>query len=354
MKEKRFLKKVAEEWLLLFTVLGTIITSLYLKRFPDYSKNDFKIIYTLLIFLIIIKSLENTGFFKNISIKFNKGKYLPQKLILLTAILSMFITNDIALLTIVPITIAFNPINLDLLIILETLTANIASTITPFGNPQNIFIYYYYHLHPIDFIKTIAPFSIILLPIILLLSLKQKTVIISYPKEEIKPDRFSYVYMFFFIIFILSILRLLPIEIGIFIAVFSFFHNKTNLKIDYFLLLTFLFFFGFTDNLIRIFKITFENPNLVFIYSCFGSQIISNVPGALFFADFTNNWKQLLWGVSVGGLGNLIGSLASLISYRFYKAKFPQTKKYLIKFYFYGYLFFLIGIIIYFVFYTLL
>ncbi len=350
MFENRFIKKIAEEWLLFLSSLGLILTSIYLKRTPFYSKTDFKVLYTLFIFLIIIKGLERTNFFLILSNKIKNGKYISQKLLLLTAVLSMFVTNDVALLTIVPFSLTLNIENIEILIIFETLTANIVSSLTPFGNPQNIFIYYHFHLHPLVFIKTMAPFSIILFFIILIISNRYNKTGISNDSNSLeKIKKNSYIYLGFFILFILAIIKILPLEIGILAILYPLILDRKSLKIDYFLLLTFLAFFGFTDNLIRILKISLANSNQVFIFSALGSQFISNVPSALFFADFTNNWKSLLWGVSVGGLGTIIGSLASLISYRLYKAKFNETKNFLIKFNLYGYLFFFLGILLYFI-----
>jgi Na+/H+ antiporter NhaD/arsenite permease-like protein len=355
MVENKFIRKVAEEWVLFLSSIGLILTSIYLNRTPLYNTTDFKVIYTLFIFLIIIKGLERTGFFTILSDKIKKDKYLSRKLILLTAILSMFVTNDVALLTMVPWTLTLDIENIETLIIFETLTANIVSSLTPFGNPQNIFIYYHFHLHPLVFIKTIAPFTIILFLIIFFISSKYNNIKVSNsPDNSEKINKTSYIYIGLFILFILAILKILPLEIGISAILYSFVFDRKSLKIDYFLLLTFLAFFGFTDNLINILKISLSSSNHVFLFSAFGSQLISNVPGALFFADFTNHWKPLLWGVSVGGLGNIIGSLASLISYRLYKVKFKRTKIFLIKFHIYGYLFFILGIIVYFIFEVLL
>ncbi|RLD99132.1 MAG: hypothetical protein DRI91_01515 [Aquificota bacterium] len=95
--------------------------------------------------------------------------------------------------------------------------------------------------------------------------------------------------------------------------------------------------------LMRILRFSLDSGEKVFLYSSLGSQIISNFPSTLFFAEFTNNWRALLWGVSVGGFGNLIGSLASLITYRLYKTHAPSQGRFLIKFHLYGYLAFFAG-----------
>ncbi len=343
-------RKVFDEWLFFAALGGFIFTSILLKRIPKYNKNDFVVIYTLFIFLVIIKGLEKTGLIAKIANAFKQGKHLKYKLIILTAILSMLVTNDIALITVVPLTLAMNTESVMELVILETLTANAASALSPFGNPQNIFIYYYYHLNPWSFIKTIAPLVIFLMGLVFFAA--KRIHIERHPQENkisLKVNREESLYLLFFIIFILSVLRILPHITGTIVLIYAYSKDRDVLKVDYFLLGTFFFFFGFTDNLMHALKITLHNSREVFLYSSLGSQIISNVPAALLFADFTKNWKALLWGVSVGGFGDIIGSLASIISYRLYKQKHNNSLKYLYKFHLYNIAFFLSGILLFFI-----
>ncbi len=345
----RLTNKVAGEWLLGLSLIGLIISSIYLHRFPAYDKTDFKVIYILFIFLVIIKGLERTNLLHIIAYKFKTKKWLSQKLILLTAILSIFITNDVALLTVVPLTLSMEINNVAILIILETITANGVSALTPFGNPQNIFIYLHYHLHPLMFIKTIAPFSFISLVFVLLIAQKKAKITYNNSGDNsnniLNPLAYGYLVLFFS--FIMALLKILPLYIGLLALVYAIFFDKKSLGIDWVLLITFLAFFGFTDNIEHLLKISIDNPLEAFLYPAIGSQIISNVPGALFFADFTCNWKALLWGVSVGGFGSLMGSLASLISFRLYKAKKKKVKKFVIEFHVYNYIAFFIGILTY-------
>ncbi len=334
--------------MLILSLLGLILTSIYLRRFPQYDETDFKVLYILCIFLIIIKGLERTYFLRNVAAKFERGKWLSQKLILLTAILSMFVTNDIALLTVVPLTLALEVRDKDVLVILETLTANAASALTPFGNPQNIFIYFHYHLHPVEFVRTIAPFCAVSLAFIFFLSFKKANISMEECENStVKLNWIGYSYLAFFGCFILAVLKIVPLAMGGVVVIFALLFDRESFNIDWFLLATFVAFFGFTDNLEKIVHISIENPLEAFLYPAFGSQIISNVPGALFFADFTNNWKALLWGVSVGGFGTLIGSLASLISYRLYKNKTDNSGRFLVKFHIYNFSAFFLGIATY-------
>ncbi len=337
---------IVHEWLFALSLVGLIISSLWLRRLPTYSFSEIKVTYVLFVFLVIINGLQNSGFFSLTASKFQKGKWVSLKLILLTGFLSMFVTNDIAILTMVPLTLLMRGGDVSKLVILETITANAVSAVSPFGNPQNIFIYFRYDLSPVEFIKTIAPLSIILLALILLLAPKMASS--SDGASSIKLSEKAYIYLALFVTFILAVLKLLPLELSVIALAYAILFDKRSLKVDYFLLGTFLVFFGFTDNLLKMVNFSLDSPAKIFLYSAFGSQIISNVPSALLFADLTSCWKPLLWGVSVGGFGNIIGSLASFISYRLYKDTFPGSRGYLLRFHLYNYLMFGVGVALFF------
>ncbi len=328
----KLVKRLFEEKLFLIILFFLLVSSIILKRIPQYNFADVEVVYTLFVFLIIINGLSKSGLFDEIAINLGNKRFINQKLLIFTALLSIFITNDVALLTIIPITLILIKENIEEMIILETMMANTFSSLTPFGNPQNIFIYYFYHLHPIEFIKSIFPFSLTFFILIIIFSSRLKNH--KYENQTLAKtrDKKGILYLLFFILFILAILRLIPLETGILIILYVILFDRKKLKIDYFLLLTFIVFFGFTDNLMHAFKFSLNSSNQVFFYSLLGSQVISNVPSALLFADFSSNWKALLWGVSAGGLGTIIGSLASLIAYRLYYEKHKKYKSYLIKF----------------------
>ena len=345
----KFIEKIAGEWLLVACLIGLGATSLWRGRFPAYTATDFHVVYILLVFLVIVKGLEESCFLKRIAVNVQAGRGLPVRLILLTAILAMFVTNDVALLTIVPLTLALEIEKKHILIILEALSANAASALTPFGNPQNIFIFYHYHVHPAVFVWGIFPFCFVSLGFILLMALKERGGLKKRREmPQIPIDRKGTAYLIFFIIFIVAVLKFAPLWLGGLALIYALLADRRSLRIDWLLLLTFLVFFGFTDNLVHLLKFNLGTPTRTFLYAAFGSQIISNVPSALLFADFTPHWHALLWGVSVGGFGNLIGSLASLIAYRLYKAKTQNTKPFLFSFHLYGYALFTVGILTYF------
>ena len=344
-----WLNQLLKEWLFVASATGLAATSIYLQRLPSYNIQDIEIVYILFVLFVTIKGLEKSGFFASIAPLLENKKWLPFHLIVITMVLSMFVTNDVALLLIVPLTLKLNTNRRDLLVILETLAANAGSALTPFGNPQNLFIYWFYHLHPLEFIKVIVPFSVCFFVLLSIGSFFIKTEIL--PNHESKKPLFKkvFLYLSFLIMFILSILKILPLTVGLFIIAFVLIFDRKCLKIDYILLGTFFCFFGFTDNMIQIIKITIENPSQVFLLSAIFSQFISNVPSALLFSDFTHNWRALLWGVNVGGFGNLIGSLANLIAYRFIILDQRESKSFVLKFHILGYIAFLLGCLLYFI-----
>ncbi len=334
-----WLKKLIKEWLFLSATLGVIITSIYLKRIPCYSFSDFRILFVIFLFLVVLKGLENSNFLYYVASVFSKGKHTHIKLILLVAFLSLFITNDIALLMVVPLTVVMDIEHKDIIVILEALSANAASALLPSGNPQNMFIYWFYNLSLLGFIKAIYPFVAVSMALIILFSLFIKTSDTeSLPDKDI--GRNYKVYLVLLAVILGIILKILPLYTGFLVIIYVVLFDRDSFYVDYFLIGIFFMFFGFTDNIQHIVHISINSKNGVFVSSAFLSQVVSNVPATLMLADFTKNWKELLWGVSVGGYGNLIGSLANLIAYRVYVSYNKETKSFLLKFMLMGYLFF--------------
>ncbi len=344
---KSLVRFFINEWLFSFSLLIFLVTEVLNLRVPLYSQSDFKVLFSLFTMLVILKGLTNTNFLEFIATKLERGKFVGHKLVLFTAIVSMFLTNDIAVLIVVPITLLMKIENVEKLVIFEIAAANAGSSLTPFGNPQNLFIYYHFNLEFWEFIKEIFIFTILIILLLLILSPK-----LGFENGRIlkKYSKNAYIFLLFFIIFIISVLKILPLWVNTITFLYALMVNRKLLKIDYPLLLTFFFFFGFTDNLTHLIQIKLNSPKDVFLYSAFGSQIISNVPAALFFGDLTNNWKALLWGVNVGGFGTLVSSLANLIGYRLYCEKRKKREDFLIKFHIINFALFFIGILLFFLF----
>ncbi len=316
--QRTFIDFVLKEWLVIASGVGFVMTSLYARRFPLYSAQELQVLFILFVLFVSVKGLSNSGLISNIALKIEKGRVISLKLVVTTFFLSMLVTNDIALIGIVPITLVLNINRKGILVILEALAANAGSALTPFGNPQNLFIYWFYDIQPIRFIQTIAPFSLGFLIILIVASLFVRTSNNAQETIAQKVSRKAYVYGVLVLIVLLTVLHVVPVVTGILIIVFALVFDRKALHVDYALLLSFFFFFGLAENL-KLFLAPEINPSgHIFLFSALASQVISNVPATLLFAKFTTNWEALLWGVNAGGFGSLFGSLANLIAYKIY------------------------------------
>ena len=313
------------EWFLILSIVGYFFTSLYLKHFSMPSEQEAEVILVLYAVFVVIEGLRLSNTISKISTYIERGKFIPVKLILGTFILSMFVTNDIALILIVPFTLALNHKNADLLIIFEALAANAGSALTPFGNPQNLYIYWFYNLKPAEFVLTILPFSLTFLLILTALSFficlrnnEPKCDLPNKNETRYEVKAVSYVYTGMFIAVILVVLHVVPSFIAIIIIALCSLIDTKTLRVDYSLLISLLFLCATTDNMKIILGARIQHHGHVFVISALTSQFLSNVPAAMLLAKFTTNWKALLWGTNTGGFGNMVGSLANLIVYRFY------------------------------------
>ncbi len=352
-------KFIFHQWLLILSIFGLVATSIYTRHIPHLSTKEYEVLFLLYVLFIAIKGMENSGLIRYVAIYFETGNFIPLKLIIATFLLSMFVTNDISLMVMVPITILLNIDKKDIIIILEALAANAGSALTPIGNPQNLYIYWFYNIKPIDFFSTILPFTIIFLVFLILISIFiDKKISVINNKIKIKVKNIAYFYVTIFIVLILCVLHLLPIQFGLIVVLFALIFDRDSLKIDYVLLIVFWCFFGVAENIKYIIVDYIKHPNHIFILSATISQLMSNVPAALVLAKFTKQWKALLWGTNVGGFGNIIGSLANLIAYRLYLStnirNFAQVRDFTLKFLFLGYIAFFLGIGLYFCLYRVL
>ncbi|NLT95154.1 MAG: anion transporter [Clostridia bacterium] len=311
---------------------------------------DWKVIITHFNLMAVIVALEKYKVLDNISRgligRFDNLRYLSMGLIILTGVSAMLVTNDVALLTLIPVTLMigkrcnFNPA---WLVILQTLAANLGSSLTPMGNPQNLFLYEYYHLGAWEFIKLLFPLVLAGLIFSLVLAFKVPQIPITYRDEEqkdITSSKRSIFYLVFFMVTILSIFRLIDYRLMFVCTLLVIFilDRDLFLKIDYYLLGTFGAFFVFVGNLTQIFNDINNVINMLmagnghtFFLGVVFSQLISNVPAAILLANFSGQYQELLWGVNIGGMGTLVASLASLISYKLYTKDY-SAKDYLIKF----------------------
>ncbi|WP_456455311.1 SLC13 family permease [Thermovibrio sp.] len=332
---KSLFGSLKEEWLFYLSVFLALSSSLFLWRIPHITFSEIKVVFILWGFLVLIEGLKKYGIVSFVAERISNGSYLGLKLVLLSGFLSLFITNDVALLTVIPITLSLRLKNLEKVIILETIAANGISALSPVGNPQNVFIYFKYSLNLPTFFKAIFPFFLLVFSLLLLLSPKDSKSFLILKEEEV--NREGILFSFLFFVFILVAVKVLPLWVGLFPLCCAALKGRELFKVDYFLLGTFIFFFAFTDNLSSVFHFRQLDPLKAFVLSSFLSQVISNVPSAILISEFTKNWKALLWGVSVGGFGTLVASLANLITYKLYKG----DRGFLLRFSLYNLLFFL-------------
>ncbi|WP_457665264.1 SLC13 family permease [Thiolapillus sp.] len=312
---------VLKEWLLVFSAAGFLLTSFFAGVLPSYSAAELEVLFILCTLFLAVKGLEGCGLITRFSLALERGRAIPLKLVAGTFFLSMVVTNDVALILVVPLTLLLNIDRKGMLVILEALAANAGSALTPFGNPQNLFIYWFYDLHPLEFISTIAPFSVFFLILLGAVSFAVKVKSEGRPaaSEKLVLSK-ACIYSMLLVIVLLTVLHVLPVMAGALVVVYVLLFDRKTLRIDYGLLLSFFFFFGLANNLKMLLASELVNPEHVFLFSALASQVMSNVPAALLFAKFTQNWDALLWGTNVGGFGSLFGSLANLIAYKLYVA----------------------------------
>lgn len=315
---------------------------------------DFRTLALLLCLMLVMSGFRSLGVFHHLGQALLKlchnTRQMALVLICLCFFTSMLITNDVALITFIPFTLEILALSGEHklaipIIVLQTIAANLGSMLTPLGNPQNLYLYSLSGAGLSTFIMTMLPYSIISFVGILLASLT----IAKHPidavndTEENKKDA-SYLnkmilYTLLFLLCLLCVIRILPFQIllGIVLVLMLVMDRKNLTQADYALLFTFTFLFIFIGNLSNI---DFINAKLAeaiqgheLFSSVVASQVISNVPAAILLSGFTSNYHDLLIGVNLGGLGTLIASMASLISFKQFSAVYGDSKmKYLVQF----------------------
>lgn len=311
---------------------------------------DLKTLSCLFCVLCVVCALKNIRFFYMLASKivsvFKTARVSILALVYITFIGSMLIANDMALLTFLPLGYIVLKTTgkekyMAFTFIMQNISANLGGMLTPFGNPQNLYLYTKFEIPNLEFMGImVTPFliSIALITVCCLVFVKNERLEIE--NEKIKlPKAKTVIYLLLFALSILIVFRGIPYFIGlIVIPLFLIFMDRKALKdVDYPLLLTFVFFFIFAGNMARIdvvreIFVYLLNQNTL-VFSTLSCQFISNVPSAILLSQFTLNYRDLLLGVNIGGVGTLIASLASLITLREYAKHNPgKTGKYILKF----------------------
>lgn len=308
---------------------------------------DFKTLTCLFCVLAVVCALKNIKFFYILADKivrvFKNAKMCVLALVYITFIGSMLIANDMALLTFLPLgyfvlTAASKRKYMAFTFIMQNIAANLGGMLTPFGNPQNLYLYSKYNIPNLEFISIMALpflFSIIIITVCCLIFVKSEPLKLKDEAMLLNKKRTA-LYLTLFALSIVIVFRVIPYWVGLIIIppVLLVFDRKALKSVDYGLLFTFVFFFIFAGNMARIdivrdlfSSLLNKNTLLVSIASC---QFISNVPSAILLSQFTENYKDLLVGVNIGGVGTLISSLASLITFREYVKRNPGKTRYYI------------------------
>ena len=356
-KKSSFIEFLKKECVLVIAVTLAILSSFI--SIPKMSYIDFKVLILLFNLMVVVAAFKELKVLDSIAIgllkKCNTYTSISLALVFITFISSMIVTNDVALITFVPLSIVIARkanINVLKIVIFQTLAANLGSSFTPMGNPQNLFIYSFYNLSPIDFFKITLPIVILAVLFLVLLVFKDKKMNLSLDLEDVKIDNKRDVYLFgeLFLIILLSVFHVIDYKVTFLITIVMvlILNKKLFSQVDYSLLITFIGFFIFVGNIstMDVVKNFMEgilnSPKSTFLASVLSSQVISNVPATMLLSGFTDHFKELLLGVNIGGMGTLIASLASVISYKIYASEFGNDN-YMKSFTFYN----ILGLVIF-------
>ncbi len=344
----RFVKK---NTVFVIAMLAAAITAFIVPPDKEYlGYFDWDTLICLFLTLAVVCALRNIKFFTILARKLvqftGNLRALFLMLIVITFIGSMLIANDMALITFLPLGyFALSSIgeekHMAYLFILQNISANLGGMLTPFGNPQNLYLYSYFSIPTGEFCLVMLPPFLLAISMLALacLFVKPKKLSINEDFPEKLNAQKTLLYLLLFALSLLIVFRVIPGLMGlIIIPIILFLFDKDALfMVDYPLLGTFFFFFIFAGNLARMDAVNLffstllaKDPLLVSVLSC---QVISNVPSAILLSRFTTDYVPLLLGVNIGGTGTIIASLASLITFSEYRVLYPgHGKKYMFMF----------------------
>ena len=314
-----------------------LFLGLPLGHFPTFV--DWDTIITLSGLLLITAGVKESGFFYflayNIFRRINNERVLALLLVFISAVLSMFLTNDIALFIVAPLTLSLQEISdndYTKMVVFEAMAVNVGSSLTPIGNPQNIFLWHQWGISFPGFVKELAPLVLLLMALLFIFSF------FAFRPKKIAPNHGQHPPVnrkMFFFSSVLLFLFILAIEFEyekyfliITLLAFTVFYKKVFSKTDWVLILLFIFIFvdvrlvcQLNENLNIFGRLGFNNADILFLSGALLSQMISNLPAAVLLSHYSANFKIIAYGVNIGGNGLLIGSFANLIALNFIKKK---------------------------------
>ena len=329
--------------------LAAILTCIIVPPDREYlSYFDCKTLSCLFCVLAVVCALKNVNFFYMLARKvvqlFKNARMSVLALVYITFIGSMLIANDMALMTFLPLGYLVvkktgKEKYMAFLFVMQNIAANLGGMLTPFGNPQNLYLYTKFQIPNLEFMKIMAPpfvIAVLLITFCCIAFVKPEPLELDGKEFVVEPVK-TVIYLLLFALSIAIVFRGIPYGIGLIVipAVLLVMDREALKMVDYGLLFTFVFFFVFSGNMARIevvrniFSMLLEKSTLLIsILSC---QFISNVPSAILLSQFTDNYPELLLGVNIGGVGTLIASLASLITFREYTTHNPEKTRHYIK-----------------------
>ena len=327
---------------------------------------DVRMLCILFCFMAVVTGMRECHLFGAVAARLLAGRRSLRMLCLILVLLpffcSMFITNDVALITFVPFTIlvlgmAGEGRSILPVVVLQTVAANLGSMLLPFGNPQNLFIYSKYGVGTGEMAMLLAPYVVVGGVVMCLMCARFPTheVHVDISRDrDVRSRGFLALMFVLFALCILTVLHVVPWQAALVVTVIAIAltHRRVLARVDYGLLLTFVCLFVFTGNIalltfVCLFVFTGNIAHIDAVSSALEglmswepmlaslgiSQVISNVPAATLLSGFTGDWQSLLVGVDVGGFGTPIASMASMISLGFYsKTEGADTRCYLLWF----------------------
>ena len=368
-KAKTVVAVFKKDSILFISGILAVISCFFVKPDSGYiGYINFRVLAILFSLMLVVSAYIRIGtfdYFTNKLLgKIHSEKNISLFLVILSFFMSMLLTNDVTLVTLVPFALnvlkAFKDRRRTMYtLILMTVSANLGSMLTPIGNPQNLYLYTEYQITLFDFIKLMLPYSavsfILLVISVIMLNKTDKRLDTAVTEEVAAPKLLPLlVYTVLFVLCLLTVSNIVSflVMLGVVAAVVLVFDRKAFVNIDYGLLFTFVFFFVLIGNLGRIdlihnalSRVIEKNVTLTAVLA---SQFISNVPAAMLLSAFTKKGPSLLIGTNLGGLGTLIASMASLITYKFYNKEKKEGEHYLLAFTAVNILFLVILLVLYF------
>lgn len=350
---KNFKEFIKQESVLSIAVFLAVISSFY--NTPKLEYIDWEVLCILFALMLVVAGLKSIRFLDWIAVelleKCSSFRQVVLVLVGVTFVSSMFVTNDVALITFVPLTIIIGrAIKIDMphVIILQTLAANLGSMVTPMGNPQNLFLYAHYNFTAAEFFKVMLFPAVLSVLYIMLIIGSRRNAVLNFDLRHIPvPDtRKTILFLLLLGFNILAVLHFVDklAALAVTLIAVIFVNRKLIRKVDYSLIVTFVGFFVFIGNISHTEIVLYLQNHVLdsavgtYLAAICSSQFISNVPAAMLLAALTSEAEALLLGVNIGGLGTLIASMASVISYKLFVAEHPyQAVTYLKMFLFYNF-----------------